>query len=144
MRTESITSWSKALPLNLPADCAVTTVPPTFVPTGKTTRLPLVRGTASEAAKGSPLFAVCEFTVWSSVTVIVVPAGITTGGSGGGGAGAAAAGAVAGAAALLADEFGVDDELGFAEFAALPASGVVAGLLPHSAAMVKNNDNARN
>src|SRR6202044_2617486 len=105
MCTESITSWGKALPLNLPADCAVTTVPPTFVPTGKTTRCPLVRGTASEAAKGSPLFADCEFTVWSSVTVIVVPAGITTGGSGGGGAGAAAAGAVAGAAALLADEF---------------------------------------
>ena len=78
--------------------------------------------------------------------MIVVPAGITTG-RGGGGAGAsagAAAGAVAGVALLLAGALGADDEFGFAEFAVPPAWGVVAGLLPHPAAMVRNNDVARN
>ncbi len=53
------------------------------------------------------------------------------------------AGAAARGAPSLADEFGADDELGFAEFAELPGSGVAEGLLPHPAT-VNKNDRARN
>jgi hypothetical protein len=63
-------------------------------------------------------------------------------GGGGGGAATGAAGAVVRAAPSLADEFGTDDELGFAEFAELRASGVDPGLLPHPETAI-NNDRAR-
>jgi hypothetical protein len=52
-------------------------------------------------------------------------------------------GGVARAAPSLADEFGADDELGFAAFAELPGSGVAEGLLLHPAS-VNKHDRARN
>jgi hypothetical protein len=68
--------------LNFPADCAVTIVPRTFVPIGNTTLASTVTGSASDAAKLSPLLAILELMVWSSVTVSTLPAGTSIGGSG--------------------------------------------------------------
>jgi hypothetical protein len=82
---------SSALPLNLPADFALVSLPIILAPRRITPRPSTMMGSAREATtrcSGSLFF---ELTDWSTVTLRVVPAGTMMGGAGSFGAGACSA-----------------------------------------------------
>src|SRR5690349_4384122 len=71
---------SSALPLNLPADFAFVTVPETLAPRGITSWPCTTTGSAREAATSTPGSLSFELTDWSTVTLMLVPAGTIIGG----------------------------------------------------------------
>ena len=86
---------NSALPLNLPADFALVTLPVTFAPRRITPRPSMIMGSAREAATRCSGSLSLELTDWSTVMLRVVPAGTTMGGACSFGAGACAAAGLA-------------------------------------------------